>query len=154
MCCQHKNHQSVKTVNLYVDTIYIGLKQKKFLEFFLYRQAFSISVWRVVGCFFFTSWNYYFYLNFGSNVIVVFNLIFFLPYILRWDGLFCFVHFVFWTKSFFSEKRASIIRMMTDSVWQGNQIILHFSFSFNITQKLFIIKKLVGLLYNEDDEYI
>ena len=44
--------------------------------------------------------------------------------------------------------------MMTDSVWQGNQIILHFSFSFNITQKLFIIKKLVGLLYNEDDEYI
>ena len=25
---------SVKTVNLYVDTIYIGLKQKKFLEFF------------------------------------------------------------------------------------------------------------------------
>ena len=120
----------------------------------MYRQAFSISVWRVVGCFFFTSWNYYFYLNFGSNVIVVFNLIFFLPYILRWDGLFCFVHFVFWTKSFFSEKRASIIRMMTDSVWQGNQIILHFSFSFNITQKLFIIKKLVGLWYNDGaDEY-
>ena len=32
LCCQHKNHQSVKTVNLYVDTIYWA-KTKKVLEF-------------------------------------------------------------------------------------------------------------------------